>query len=249
MQSTKLPSPNHMENAGSGGLRQRKGQTECNDKNSSTDSLDGEKAVKYMEALASHDMVPSSIRPYLLKMAPTCGIIVNLFAQLLPYLELGYTKLMNFWSLLEPYNPELLIPSFVGLIMCFFGGSFMTLIAALEAYKMCGYDSSLKCINDLKEDFNKFLVVNSKDDKEDLNNDGISDVLQVSSADLARRKTLLFLKTVDPKRVGEAITGLNSGFLAVAATLKLQFAKAITLGQAVGEVSHYLFNIYLFILY
>jgi hypothetical protein len=30
---------------------------------------------------------------------------------------------------------------------------------------------------------------------------------------------------VDPHRFTEAITGLNSGFLAVVATLKLQFAK------------------------
>lgn len=32
-------------------------------------------------------------------------------------------------------------------------------------------------------------------------------------------------QTVDPKRSQQAISGLNAGFLAVVATLKLQFAK------------------------
>lgn len=32
-------------------------------------------------------------------------------------------------------------------------------------------------------------------------------------------------QTVDPKRLQDAIAGLNAGFLAVVATLKLQFAK------------------------
>jgi hypothetical protein len=47
---------------------------------------------------------------------------------------------------------------------------------------------------------------------------------------------LLFLKTVDPVRVGDALGGLQAGFLAVVATLKLQFCKAITLGSAIGEI-------------
>ena len=61
-------------------------------------------------------------------------------------------------------------------------------------------------------------------------------MLQISQQELITRKTMLFLKTVDPKRLTVAISGLNSGFLAVIATLKLQFAKAITLGNAIGEM-------------
>jgi hypothetical protein len=53
----------------------------------------------------------------------------------------------------------------------------------------------------------------------------VIDVLQADKKQLVVRKTLLFLKTVDPKRFQEAISGLTAGFLAVSATLKLQFAK------------------------
>jgi hypothetical protein len=61
-------------------------------------------------------------------------------------------------------------------------------------------------------------------------------VLQISNADLVKRKLLLALKTLDPSRVGGAVAALNAGFLAVLATLKLQFAKTITLGNSIAEM-------------
>ena len=63
--------------------------------------------------------------------------------------------------------------------MCFFGGSFLTLIAAVEAYRMCGYDSTIKCINVILDDLKKVAAENKKDDKEDKDGDGIADTLQV----------------------------------------------------------------------
>ena len=59
---------------------------------------------------------------------------------------------------------------------------------------------------------------------------------QIDKAQLVQRKGLLFLKTVDPVRIGDALGGLQSGLLAVVATLKMQFCKAITLGTALGEI-------------
>jgi len=61
-------------------------------------------------------------------------------------------------------------------------------------------------------------------------------VKQIDKAQLVQRKGLLFLKTVDPVRIGDALGGLQSGLLAVVATLKMQFCKAITLGTALGEI-------------
>ena len=59
---------------------------------------------------------------------------------------------------------------------------------------------------------------------------------QISGQELAQRKTLLFLRTVHPTKLGNALAGLQAGFLAVIATLKLQFAKALTLGSAIAAV-------------
>jgi hypothetical protein len=41
---------------------------------------------------------------------------------------------------------------------------------------------------------------------------------------------------VDPKRITEALSGLNSGALAIVATLKLEFAKSITLGNSISTM-------------
>lgn len=62
------------------------------------------------------------------------------------------------------------------------------------------------------------------------------DVLQVSPQQLRNRKMLLFIETVDPRRLSDSLSGLQSGFMAVLATLKLEFAKAITLGSALGHM-------------
>jgi hypothetical protein len=90
--------------------------------------------------------------------------------------------------------------------------------------------------------FTLFLLPLCQDDAVDADGDGIPDVQQIDSKDLMTRKTLLFLKvaclfspsvrtdrnscqTIDPHRFTAAIAGLQSGLLAVVASLKVQFAK------------------------
>ena len=41
---------------------------------------------------------------------------------------------------------------------------------------------------------------------------------------------------MDPKKITEALAGLNAGGLAIVATLKLQFAKSITLGSSMSTM-------------
>ena len=56
---------------------------------------------------------------------------------------------------------------------------------------------------------------------EDEDGDGVKDVNQISPKELAIRKSLLFLRTVDPNKITAAVYGIQTSFLAVAATLKL----------------------------
>lgn len=112
----------------------------------------------------------------------------------------------------------------------------MTVIAAVEAYRICGYESTLRCFYDLKEDIEKFVAANQQDDKKDEDGNGTADIAELGAQQLVTRKTLLFLRTVDPRRVTDALTGISSGFMAVVATLKLQFAKAITLGTSIATM-------------
>lgn len=85
-----------------------------------------EKVIRYLEAFSGQ--VPEKVRPYILNAAPVVGLVVELLEKLVPVLVGIYERLLIQYRKLEPYHPELLLPSLVGLILCFFGGSFLTLI-------------------------------------------------------------------------------------------------------------------------
>jgi hypothetical protein len=112
-------------------------------------------------------------------------------------------------------------------------GSFLTLVAAAEAYKMMSHETIMKCVNDLYDDFNKFIAESKKDDKVDADGNGVADVQEISGDKLVNRKVMLFLRTVDPARVQTALTGLANAFFGIVATLKVRFVKSITLGYVV----------------
>jgi hypothetical protein len=179
-----------------------------------------ELAMKYMSLAI--DNSPKQVQPYLKKVSPVVLQLIDLIEKLTPIVEKLYAKAMELWVKIEPYKPHLLAPAFMGFIMCFFGGSFLTLIAAVEAFNMCGYESTLACINMLVEDFKIVIAENKKDDKEDKDGDGVADVMQVSNTKLLTRKTLLLLKVIDPNRITLALSGITAGGMAVVAALKLR---------------------------
>lgn len=190
---------------------------------------------KYLTAFTESKTCPDAIKPHLVKFTPQIATACQKCSELTPYVEKAYNKGLEYWEIVKPYKPELLVPSLIGFVMCFFGGSFLTLIAAVEAFKLCGYENTVANAKIIYEDIKKVIDHNLADDKKDDDNDGTPDVLQVSGAELVKRKVLLVLRTVDPNRLTCAIAAINAGFLGVIATLKMQFAKTITLGNAIAS--------------
>ena len=123
-----------------------------------------DKAQSYINAL--NEMAPSSAKKYVYIAAPYVISCARGVEMMTPYLISAYSFMIQHATLLEKYKLQLLAPALVGLIMCFFGGRFMTLIAACEAYRMIGLDSQLKFVKDLKTDFAKFLEADKNDDEE-----------------------------------------------------------------------------------
>jgi hypothetical protein len=145
-----------------------------------------------------------------------------------------WNELMDF---LAPFSIELLVPVLVGLTMCFFGGNFYPLIAAAEAYRMIGCASSIEALKAIGDGVGKAWEANEKDNKEDLDGDGIPDWQQTGSTTaLAQRKALVVAKAVDTNALSSAVTELNTSFMAVVATLKLQFCMAVTLGNSIADL-------------
>lgn len=190
---------------------------------------------KYLTAFTDSKTCPDALKPHLVKFTPVIASGCQKCADLAPYAKKAYEKGLEIWETLKPYKLDLLLPSLIGFVMCFFGGSFLTLIAAVEAFKLCGYENALENAKIIYTDIKHVIELSTKDDKKDEDNDGTPDVLQISNAELVKRKVLLVLKTVDPHRLTNAIAAINAGFLGVIATLKLQFAKTITLGNAIAD--------------
>jgi len=181
-------------------------------------------------------ILSSKVGEHLQKFGPAFIFIGSLINALFPHLVNLWKMGLNIWIQLQPYHPEEFLPLGFGLIMVFFGGYYFTLFAAIEAYRMCGYDQTSEC---LKELYRSYLIVyaeNEKDNQVDDNNDGIADVLQIDSKELLTRKLSLILKSLDPVKVSNALSGVWMGFLGVVAVLKIKFAQAIALGATIGNI-------------
>lgn len=94
--------------------------------------------------------------------------------------------------------------------MCFFGGFFITTIAAFEAYRVGSHENMTKCIHELYEAYNSFQKSNKEDDSnsEKIRNEKDNKIQNKhdddrngneNSQELIIRKTSLFFKSVDPK--------------------------------------------------
>lgn len=109
-----------------------------------------EKPVKHEEVRANNELAtfesfldllisksPENISQHLIKAKPFVLKAYQFFIHhIIPSIYAAYGKLVELKKQLEPYHLHVLFPSVVGLILCFFGGSFMTLISAVEAYRM-----------------------------------------------------------------------------------------------------------------
>eukprot|EP00760_Papus_ankaliazontas_P035334 PhM_4_TR7747/c0_g1_i1/m.49918 len=179
--------------------------------------------------------VPPAVGNIIKMATPHVITAVDLADKASPYINKAYDIGCDVYKKLEPYHPEQWVPMIVGLVMCFFGGSYLMLIAAFEAFRLSGYSRVKKATDILYMNAQAALKASREDDKVDADNDGVADVLQISNSELLTRKCMVVLKAVEPEKVSEALTGLWAGFLAVVATLRVNFAQAVTLGAAIGE--------------
>jgi hypothetical protein len=171
--------------------------------------------------------------PWLLKLEAAVQQLVNVsypvYVQCVQLYAQGYKQL-------EPYGPEDLIKMATGLCMMFFGGFFITTVAVFEAFDQSGRHALVKNLRLLAEEAEDVREADEHDDTLDENRDGIKDVQQLSSEQLAVRKFLVAVRAADPIIISEALSNLYGILMAVMATLQVKFARAISLGAAIGNV-------------
>lgn len=171
--------------------------------------------------------------PYLLKVGE---VLDETFDRVEPYIHKGYGKYLEARKKLDPYNPEALIKMFTGFSMMFFGGFFISTVAVFEAVNQGGFDRLAKNLGILRAQYRKVQIANDADDRLDEDNDGIADVTQISAEKLTFRKILVVLRACNPEAMTEALSALYTVMLAVVATLRVKFARTVSLGASIGEM-------------
>ena len=182
----------------------------------------GERMPKYKKHI-------DTVAPYIISAS-------NAVDKAWPYAVKGYDTCLDLWEKAQPYHPQQYGPLIIGLIICFFGGSYMTIIATVEAVRLTVWGRIRASMKILWSNYLKANDASKKDDEIDADNNGIPDVKEITKQELLSRKMYVFATSVDPNQVSEALAALWAAWLSVVATLRVQFAQAITLGCALGEL-------------
>lgn len=176
--------------------------------------------------------------------APQCAAVLRsakpAFAALLNIVILvatGYAKLYSHMYDVYSSLPLNQIQMIVGLLLCFFGGTYVTLIAAFEAFRTMGG----QVLNDhLAFVWHQVKIVAEAEHIDSLldeNRNGIADVDEIGVDQLAQRKLKVCMKAVtDPVKLQSAVGSLWAACLAVLATLKLQFAQTAAYAMAIADL-------------
>jgi hypothetical protein len=127
----------------------------------------------------------------------------------------------------------------IGSILCFFGGFYPTVFAALQAAEHGGLVTLRKSLGALSDEVVIIVNESKKDDKVDDDGDGVPDTEQISSKALMKRKVKLVLTKMNPEKVNTAIASMYKVWISVLAVLKIQFARTIALALT---ISHFFQN-------
>jgi len=123
-------------------------------------------------------------------------------------------------------------------MLCFFGGYFATLTAAVEAYRITGWQRTRDALVVIARNVEAAQRANMKDDELDEDGNGIPDTQEISRQQLVIRKIGVVAKAVNPEQMTEAVRAVYMGFVAVVATLRVHFAACVSLGVAVGDIAY-----------
>jgi len=189
-------------------------------------------AMKPPPALAN---VLNRIKPVLTPAVKVASVTVNLVGPL-------YMKLFDLGCYAYETLPIDLLNSLAGLGLAFCGGAYCTSIAAVEAFRMSGWETTRSYLLDVKQEVATVWAAHAKDNAKDADGNQKSDVAELLAKgeyfELLKRKLAVTAAAIqDPSKLALTLGGLYTAWLAVQGTLRLEFAKTITLGLAIAELA------------
>lgn len=104
---------------------------------------------------------------------------------------------------------------------------------------MSGWDTTRAALLEVYADAKAVYTANALDNAKDADGDGVADVKQISSQDLATRKLALWAQAIkDPDKLSMALGGLYAAWLGVQSVLRIEFARTVTLGVSIAEMAN-----------
>jgi len=144
-----------------------------------------------------------------------------------------YTKAYYYYSKL----PKNVMSMIFGATLCFFGGTFVASLAAVEAARTMGLERMLENLGVVMKEMKVIKEAHEEDEQRDDDGDGVADVDDLPPHELIKHKTVVAMEAVkDPAKLQGAVGGLWAAYLAVLATLKLQFARTTALALGIAEM-------------
>merc|ERR1740130_677127 len=175
---------------------------------------------------------PPALAVYLKQAAPAIALMWKFINLVAPLYVAMWAMCVRVYKTL----PLELLEALMGLGMCFAGGAYCTSIAAVEAFRLTGWQTTRRALQDVYAEAKNVQAAHAADDKKDDDRDGKPDVLALAPAELLQRKVkVLALAVKDPDKMMAALGGLYTSWLAVQGTLRLQYAKTITLGVSIAN--------------
>eukprot|EP00933_Yihiella_yeosuensis_P014642 TRINITY_DN13046_c1_g1_i2.p1 TRINITY_DN13046_c1_g1~~TRINITY_DN13046_c1_g1_i2.p1 ORF type:complete len:390 (+),score=56.84 TRINITY_DN13046_c1_g1_i2:83-1171(+) len=190
--------------------------------------------VKFLDVAASMATTQTPrLAEAVKQLKPLLDILITVVGYIGEVYYTIYSSAYNIYTMLPQYEFEAL----VGLVLCFFGGFYVTLIAAVEAFRTMGGHALYDEMEYISSQVSLVWEANKEDQQVDADADGIADVHQLSVEELTQRKMKLAMISIDdPKQFETAIGALWSACIAVLATLKLQFAQITAFALAIAEM-------------
>ncbi|EKF38100.1 hypothetical protein MOQ_001695 [Trypanosoma cruzi marinkellei] len=154
---------------------------------------------------------------------------------------------VDFFSTAKNHQSAHIWPMLLGFCVCFFGGCFAMLIAVVEVVYLTTWDTIKKSIATIYENYLLAREASLKDDMIDDDGNGIPDVQEISGKELFSRKLNLFLRSVDPVSLKDALHALLLAFFAILAALKNNIANTLVFACGLADIIERNFSIKVFV--
>ena len=193
-----------------------------------------ERIKRYMDAAATlADSHHSGCASCLRAATPVVTALIWVAAKVAPLYLWLFRKAYWFYT----WAPKNVLQMCFGVALAFFGGTYLVAIAAVEAFRQMGWQRTWADLKVVYAEMRLVYDASEKDDLIDADGDGVIDVAELTPQQLATRKLSLAMRTVkEPERLQSAVGSLWAAYLAVLATLRLEFARVAALALGIAEM-------------